>query len=581
MSFPVSRSTKISENIVQLGIQDFKSASISSLKRTEAFNESLGTESRTHSDDESAMSRQAMRWLQQNVRLPTSLACCHRIPMRNSDVEFTHYKEKNFSDRNTIQEKDFGSSTGLCTCSDNPQCLIHGHVKADLNERRIFKAINNTPKGYRLLFITMTIQHSRENELDELLAVLNTAFMEIERRKNDWEGSFVGEVLWRFKKIEVQHSLVNGDHPHLHLLVAVKSDQSVGEIKKSLVRSWKKSISSVVLDGRKKNGQLKARRQNKSELEVKRSVYQSTTKHGIDIREVKREFSDVQKISAYAAKGIAAELSAEMKNKSGKADFSFSIPQLISHASGLSINDKISEWEDNQNWESLCASSANHYWINYFEKYFKAMLGREIYTYDKGFREYAALDKEKTEADDKRMENQKVKYEVGRVLIPSDVAKELSWNDGFAKLNWFYSKPDLNRLINYLKMLVPIGDFQRVKLILPETPEIQDPPLDVEISPKDYDNYHSIETWLELKKSSDEPSGWVSVDLWEEVLISKGIALKDAADIPLIKTYNEQTKGFQFRVGDGGQRLMRFNGVVPYQRVTAGFEYEGSLQIAA
>jgi hypothetical protein len=539
------------------------SAQSVSVSSQQAASIPLGIISTSNSQaDEDSLNREGMRWLQENLKLPTGLACCHRIPKSNSSLTYTHKSKKDFTNRNTVKVKDFGTSSGLCTCNDSPHCLIHAHVKQDLNEQFINTAIGNTEFKYRFLMATFTVAHSYHNSLDELTAVLTKAFTELKRRAI-WKKSFGGtKPIWAIRKLEVTRSLIHGYHPHLHVEVAVDTGCDIDDIQKKLVKNWKQIISMLIPDGyepleklnkqgewvrSRYGGRLKVRVMSKEELENGRSPYSVSTKHGVNVREIPRGSEDEKYMASYLAKGISKEIAADFTKKSGRQALSFSIPEIIYHVSGLRINKKIESWEDEQDWKTHGVRTPFGYWKNELEEYFTSMSGREVYSYTDRFKEFAEMDKDRNK-DKMLLKNEDTVRDHGSVFIPDTVAKKLSRGNGILRFNWFYKNPDLQKLLNQIQKMVSTDDFKKVELLTPEEKTRLHMPQKPEKPTAGGIESQSVYVWKELKKSKDNRTGWIKLSDWEEALMNSGIKIRDANGITCISIYKQQTVGFEFKV---------------------------------
>lgn len=541
------------------------SAQLTSPSSQTAVGKPLGTLSTTHSATEDWINRSAQKFLQQNYQLPTALACCYRIPKADTSLIFNKHSKKDFSDRATIKEESFGTSSGLCTCNDSPHCLIHSHVKQELNEKFINTAISNTPDSYRLFFITFTLSHTKQNNLDELLAVVIRSFGELKRRITYWNDSFCGEVLWGIRRLETTYSVDNGFHPHLHLLVAADTLLDVKDIQESLVKHWKQTISTITPDGfepyekiNKKGelkksrygGRLKVRVMSEEELESgSERSYTASTRHGIDVQEILRESENQSRVAAYMTKGISKEIAADFTKKSGRQARSFGIPEIIFHVSGLRLNADIEQWEADQDWSDHGVGSSFYYWKRCLEGYFRSIIGREVYTYTDRFREFAEMDKNRNK-DKLSLKSKEGIIDHGSIYIPDTVAKKLSKGNGIFGFNWFYRNPDLHKLMNQIQEMTTAEDFKLVKLISPEERKHL-PPLKKQLNLyNDAVNPKAISTWIRLRNTGDRDSEWVKTSDWEAALVKAGISIRDAHGNPDVKLYKKHSEGFDFRMID-------------------------------
>ena len=508
----------------------------------------------TDSDSHSADLLAGMRWLQNSVKLPSVLRNCLHYPIPQQDIHLTEWHEKDFRDRTKIHEKTSVSFTGLCTCGGNAHCLVHSHIKSSLNQSRLSQAIRNAPKNNRTFFGTLTIAHSKDDRLDELIAVQVKAFMEMTRRVS-WKKAFVGvkpisrdgELSWTYRHLECTFSLNFGYHPHVHFVVSADTDSNVDFIRDRVTQLWKENISAMVIDGTNRKGQIKVRRMTGEELQDHgRSRYRASSKVGVDIVEVARGSADEERLVDYATKGLVFEASADFSMKTSKSTTSFSIPQLVLHAAGIRPNARLIRWENEQCWSDYHVASSLEHWKRCLARFYKSMLGKQIYRGCKGFDHYSELGKEND--DESRMaDNEKVKRRKGwEMIIPPSVAKKMGRGRAIAKFDFLKSDPDFQKAIDLVKRMVTSQDFSLIKITTPEERESLPPFQILTENTAGVEDIDAVKVWNGLQKVNDGDYRWARVDDWEKGLKSIGVNIRGDDGIPEIKAYKENSKYFKF-----------------------------------
>lgn len=522
---------------------------------------SLGNKHKVHTDSDSysADLLAGMRWLQGNVKLPPVLRNCLAKPLPQRGINITEWLKKDFRDRQKIQESTSITIGGLCTCGGNAHCLIHSHIKASSYQSSLLRAIRNAPEDNRIMYGTLTMSHGKNDRLDELIGVQTKAFMEMTRRKS-WHKAFVGveptsgdgEVTWWFRHLECNYSLDFGYHPHIHFVASVNTGSNIDFIKKRLIKLWKENISAMTTDGTNNKGQIKVRRMTQEELmENGRSRYSASTKVGVDLIEVSRGSADEEKLATYFSKGITLEAASDFTMKTTKSSGSFSIPEIVLHASGVRPNLGLAKWEKEECWSDHNASSASEYWEACLARFHKSMLGRQIYRGCNNFRHYSEID---NKSDDKSgaIHDENAQSKKGRDMwIPPSVASKMRRGNAVVKFDFLRKDPDFQKALDLVQSIVTTQDFSLIKVTTPEDRKELIPPQSLLEPHGGVVISESAKVWNGLKKISKHGFKWAKMDDWEEGLISIGIKIRDGNGINNITEYKAQAEGFEFKVIDG------------------------------
>lgn len=115
---------------------------------------------------------------------------------------------------------------GLMTCK-NPYCPVCGVRRAFEKRDEIALALHNAEQsGYKAYFLTLTMQHTIEEDLKDLAKDLNKNKAQLFKLNIIKELCDVGSI----KSIEVTHSFNNGFHPHLHIVLFSSIDVPLEDI---------------------------------------------------------------------------------------------------------------------------------------------------------------------------------------------------------------------------------------------------------------------------------------------------------------------------------------------------------------
>jgi hypothetical protein len=380
--------------------------------------------------------------------------------------------------------------------------------------------------------------------------------MEMTRRVS-WERAFVGvtpisrdgELSWTYRHLECTFSLNFGYHPHVHFVVSADTDSNVDFIRDRVTQLWKENISAMVIDGTNRKGQIKVRRMTKKELQDHgRSRYRASSKVGVDIVEVARGSVDEEKLAAYATKGVVFEAAADFSMKTSKSSTSFNIVEIVLHVSGIRPNARLTRWENEQCWSDYHVASSLEYWKRCLARFYKSMLGKQIYRGCKGFDHYSELGK-KTDDESRMADNEKVKKRKGwEMIIPPSVAKKMGRGRAIAKFDFLKSDPDFQKAIDLVKRMVTSQDFSLIKITTPEERKNLPPLSNKPNVYGDTINSKAISLWIRLRNTSDSNSEWVRTSDWETALVKAGINIRDANDNLDFKLYKQQSEGFDFRM---------------------------------
>ncbi len=109
-------------------------------------------------------------------------------------------------------------------------------------------------KGLKVLFVTFTVRHSRDDALADLLTDSKAA-MRFMKRSRSWrklkeEIGLVGTV----DSVEVRWSFASGWHPHFHTLYFVSKDNDLEEVESKIYDLWFHALTKQGMDCSREHG---------------------------------------------------------------------------------------------------------------------------------------------------------------------------------------------------------------------------------------------------------------------------------------------------------------------------------------
>lgn len=133
---------------------------------------------------------------------------------------------------------------GLAKCGSAWLCPVCSARISENRRAELQKAASS--EGYSLLLVTLTLQHSRGEKLESLLASLNTAWRKT-RAGRAWQRieqkyGLVASV----SSLEITFSQENGFHPHKHVLffsTLPENELQVAEFERELSARWRNVLS--------------------------------------------------------------------------------------------------------------------------------------------------------------------------------------------------------------------------------------------------------------------------------------------------------------------------------------------------
>jgi hypothetical protein len=140
--------------------------------------------------------------------------------------------------KNKLERRNFITGTALCKeiwrCPTCSMKLLKGRASEILE---LTKA--HQKQGYKLGFVTLTVQHTTKNTLKQTLDKLLNNYRKFQR--NQYFRSLKNStLLGQVKSLEITITKQNGYHPHLHIIYFYKTkDHTIIEpIQKKLISNW-------------------------------------------------------------------------------------------------------------------------------------------------------------------------------------------------------------------------------------------------------------------------------------------------------------------------------------------------------
>jgi hypothetical protein len=140
--------------------------------------------------------------------------------------------------KNQKEVNNFITGTALCKeiwrCPTCSMKLLKGRASEIL---QLTQAHQN--KGYKLGFVTLTVQHSKDDTLKQTLDKLLNNYRKFQSHKHfrTLKNTYlIGQV----KSLEITITKQNGWHPHLHILYFYKTTQTDGieDIQNKIITDW-------------------------------------------------------------------------------------------------------------------------------------------------------------------------------------------------------------------------------------------------------------------------------------------------------------------------------------------------------
>lgn len=537
-----------------------------------------------------------------------SISRCFRSPINSDEaIQIKHKRRKDFS-RDSIGMVDFGVMTNVCQCHSG-LCPVHSldHSKKHrIHHRRIFKQCESTSK--KLHYLVFTISHGKKDSLYVTSRVVKRAVDELHKIKNKGKGEFWEKTFKNCigfsKSLECTWGIQNGFHPHIQMLVASDVKENDKDLQRLLVQQYKQILSRFYVvyvnkdtgeeisddvwqdlleqekltDDFNLRSQLKESRQGffpevrmytkkQSESGLKGS-FTCTTNDGVYVRRVGDSANDRERISQYLSKGMMLDHHSKMVfemtdggTKQAIGEQSFTPYQLMLHASGVKLDISLEQYE-----KTLCWNPRTH-WRGVIKHYLWSLKGMQIFTYGGDFKMFAKKEFEGEEDSYSRKEDD-LAEDVGSVTIDTKWFDEIKKTDALHRLLWFHSDPSLSKIVKEMVSMIPSMRLSDLKIDnYRNGQEVSTSDLVVDLPSQGVES-ESVKAYGLLLKKAVRPDissdGWVSVDDWEQLLISFGVAIKTSSGTTNVSTYKRYANGFNFKVVEG-IRMMKLKDNIDIQ----------------
>lgn len=128
--------------------------------------------------------------------------------------------------------------SGLMICGSVWTCPVCAAKISEKRKNELYKATmaHKSENGF-LAMLTLTIRHSRNDELQMLLEAFNSATSKMMTTKQYHEIRQEMGIIGRVKALEVTHGK-NGWHPHAHIVIFYKNETDLKKMQKRMYRLW-------------------------------------------------------------------------------------------------------------------------------------------------------------------------------------------------------------------------------------------------------------------------------------------------------------------------------------------------------
>jgi len=203
----------------------------------------LGTNAKSASGGSKASDNRAMRWSLQGQGkklLPKErVATCYRYMLDHAQHVEVQYVARTGS----------AHYAGLQTCGSVWMCPICASKITERRKLEVEKAVKGAKEiGYRVIMLTYTFRHKREDNLKEQLVRMAHAFKLMNSGDASQARRAKYSVLGTIRALEVTHSEWHGWHPHTHVLMFVPNDTDIESLESEYRTAWKESAAKAGLD---------------------------------------------------------------------------------------------------------------------------------------------------------------------------------------------------------------------------------------------------------------------------------------------------------------------------------------------
>jgi len=209
----------------------------------------------------------------------------------------------------------------------------------------------------------------------------------------------------------------------------------------------------------------------------KRGSFTCSTENGVYVRRMGSTKDDRDSTAFYMTKGMMCDHSSSMVyemtdggTKEGTTEKSFTMYQIILHASGIRKSSVLTQYES----ELTCDPS--WHWRNVIKHFFWSLKGSEFVTYGGKFREYAGLEFDGDGDSYVQSKEEKTK-DIASLTIESKWLREIKNHDAFHRILWVHGNPDLRKVVTQLLNMIPsmkLKDLVVKDLLLDKKHDIPD-----------------------------------------------------------------------------------------------------------
>lgn len=133
---------------------------------------------------------------------------------------------------------------GLSYCESVWVCPVCSSI-IRIQRQKVTESIlsKTVDMGYTLYFLTLTLSHTRDDSLVNVLALQSAAWRAVVTSKAWRECSALRGSKWFLRSLEVTHG-VSGWHPHYHLVLAASS-ADVAYVMDRIIRLWRSAVARL------------------------------------------------------------------------------------------------------------------------------------------------------------------------------------------------------------------------------------------------------------------------------------------------------------------------------------------------
>jgi hypothetical protein len=163
---------------------------------------------------------------------------CLRAPVPMAQNVELHYQPEH--KRGRFRQLQLCKSPWACPC-----CAAHITEERRRDLQKLDKAARL--QGLRVALVTLTFSHRRSDDLEAILAAFLEALRKLTAQRSYKMLRQVAGLIGWIRALEVTHGVLNGWHPHAHLLCFVAGDLPLAEFSSSFAREWQAALAKVGL----------------------------------------------------------------------------------------------------------------------------------------------------------------------------------------------------------------------------------------------------------------------------------------------------------------------------------------------